>query len=179
MHALSTRRQMITAGALVAAGLAARPSGGQAAPEDGISHAAESIHQEPLFTASRKLLFSALIDARQFDKVIALSGVLQTMKQAPKPAEISPHVGGAFVLFGGYVTGRQIEIVPDGLIVQAWRAASWNPGIYSIARFELVDHGSGAKIIFDHTGFPVGAADHLAAGWYANYWDPLQKLLAS
>jgi activator of HSP90 ATPase len=54
----------------------------------------------------------------------------------------------------------------------------WDPGVYSIAKFELVQQGSGTKITFDHTGFPQGQAEHLAAGWKANYWEPLEKLLA-
>jgi hypothetical protein len=33
-------------------------------------------------------------------------------------------------------------------------------------------------ILFDHGGFPNGEAEHLAAGWQANYWTPLAKLFA-
>jgi hypothetical protein len=51
------------------------------------------------------------------------------------------------------------------------------PGIYSIAKFELVEHGSGTKIVFDHTGFPIGDREHLAEGWKMNYWEPLEKFL--
>ena len=95
-----------------------------------------------------------------------------------KPAEISREVGGGFALFGGYITGRHIELVPNERIVQAWRVGSWDPGVYSIAKFELAEQGSGTKIVFDHTGFPKGAGEHLAAGWKAHYWEPLAKLLA-
>jgi transposase-like protein len=45
--------------------------------------------------------------------------------------------GGPFSLFGGHITGRQVELVPDQLVVQAWRAKTWPAGVYSIARFEL------------------------------------------
>ena len=108
-----------------------------------------------------------------------MSGAVKSgMVKAPNPPEISREAGGAFSLFGGYVTGRHIELVPNERIVQAWRAGSWDPGIYSIARFELVEQGSGTKIVFDHTGFPKGDGEHLAAGWKMNYWEPLEKLLA-
>jgi hypothetical protein len=46
------------------------------------------------------------------------------------------------------------------------------------ARFDLVAQGAGTKILFDHTGFPKGQGEHLAEGWQANYWSPLQKYLA-
>jgi activator of HSP90 ATPase len=95
-----------------------------------------------------------------------------------KPTRLSAKAGGAFVLFGGYITGRQIELVPDQLIVQAWRAANWSGGVYSIARFELSDQGDATKLVFDHTGFPKGTAKELASGWQEHYWDPLGRLLA-
>lgn len=93
------------------------------------------------------------------------------------PAVISNEPGGAFSLFGDYIAGRQVELVTNQRIVQAWRAGSWAPGIYSIARFELAEQDSATKLVFDHTGFPAGTADHQAAGWYANYWEPLEKFL--
>jgi len=68
--------------------------------------------------------------------------------------------------------------VPSQRIVQAWRETSWKPGVYSIVKFELAEQGSGTRLIFDHTGFPSGAGDHLAAGWKSHYWDPLEALLS-
>jgi activator of HSP90 ATPase len=173
-----TRRQLISAVGIALGGLALGSTKAWAETEDGISHTSDAIHQEPVFTASRKRVYDALTDAKQFDKVIQLSGVMQAMHLPDKPAEISREAGGAFKLFGGYITGRQVELVPNERIVQAWRAGGWNPGIYSIAKFELVEQGSGTKIIFDHTGFPQGKAEVLASGWKAHYWEPLEKLLA-
>lgn len=173
-----TRRQAIAGVAIALGGLALCSTKAWAGTEDGISRIAESIHQEPVFTASRKRVYDALTYAKQFDKVIQLSGVMQAMHLPDKPPEISREVGGAFALFGGYITGRHVELVPNERIVQAWRTGRWAPGVYSIAEFELVDQGSGTKIIFDHTGFPQGEAEVLASGWRAHYWEPLGKLLA-
>jgi len=173
-----TRRQLITGVAVTLGGLALASTKAWAGPEEEISHTAESIHQEPVFKASRTRVYEALTDAKQFDKVIELSGVMQSMHLGNKPAEISREVGGAFTLFGGYITGRHVELLPNQRIVQAWRAGSWPPGIYSIARFELAEQGSGTRIVFDHTGFPKGDAESLASGWKAHYWEPIQKLLA-
>ncbi len=173
-----TRRQAVVGVAIALGGLALGSTNAWAGTEDGISHTCEAIHQEAIFTASRKRVYDALTDAKQFDKVIQLSGVMQTMHLPDKPAEISREEGGAFKLFGGYITGRQVELVPNERVVQAWRTGGWGPGIYSIAKFELVEQGSGTKIIFDHTGFPQGEAEVLASGWKAHYWNPLHKLLA-
>jgi len=173
-----TRRQAIAGVAVAIGGLSLGSAMSWAAAEEEISHTAESIHQEPVFKTSRKRVYEALTDAKQFDKVVRLSAAMKSgMPPGAKPLEIGAEAGGAFSLFGGYITGRQVELVPNERIVQAWRAGGWDPGIYSIARFELVEQGSGTKIVFDHSGFPKGDAEHLAEGWKINYWEPLEKFL--
>jgi len=172
----ATRRQVIASAAAIA-GVALLPTSGFAAADDGISHSAAAIHQEPVFKASRQQVYEALTDARQFDQVQRLSAAMKSMATGTKPAEINTEAGGAFVLFGGYITGRQLELVPNQRIVQAWRAKMWPEGDYSIARFDLVEQGSGTKIVFDHKGFPQGQAEHLLGGWNGNYWEPLEKYL--
>ena len=119
-----------------------------------------------------------MTDAKQFQKIQLIGGEIAAKELEAKPAEISTAEGGGFRLFGGYIIGRQIELVPNQRIVEAWREITWEPGWFSIVRFELKAQGSGTKLIFDHTGFPAGAGDHLAIGWKTNYWDPLEKLLA-
>jgi len=173
-----TRRQAMVCAAIAFGELALGFTEARAGGEEEISRTAESIHQEPVFKASRKRVYEALTDTKQFDKVIQLSGVMKSMPPGGKPTEISREEGGAFALFGGYITGRHIELVPNQRIVQAWRVGSWDPGVYSIAKFELAEQGSGTKIVFDHTGFPKGMGEHLAAGWKAHYWEPIEKLLA-
>jgi activator of HSP90 ATPase len=148
------------------------------ATEDAISHAAESIHQEPVFRANRKRIYDALTDARQFAKIVELSGAMQGTPPGTKAAEISGEVGGAFAIFGGHIVGRQVELVPNQRIVQAWRVVDWKPGDYSIAKFELTEQGAETRIVFDHTGIPRGTAEHLASGWEEHYWAPLRKFLA-
>ena len=177
--ALATRRQVISGGAAALGVLALGTDRALAADEEGILRAEEAIHQEPVFKASRKRVYEALTDANQFGKVVELSAAMKGggIKVGAKMAEIGREPGAAFTLFGGYITGRQIELVPNERIVQVWRSGSWDPGAYSIARFVLVESGGETKIKFDHTGFPKGQAEHLAEGWRGNYWEPLAKVL--
>jgi len=122
-----------------------------------------TIHQEIEFNASPQQLYEALLDSKRFTE---FSG---------RPAEINPEVGGAFSLFKGHIIGRNLELVPNQRIVQAWRVVTWPEGAYSIVRFELKPQGSGTRVIFDHIGFPEGLHDHLAEGWEENYWSLLKK----
>ena len=168
----------IAAASLATAFGAAAPARAQPAESLGISTVGRAIHQEVQFRAGPAAVYGALTDARRFDRIVALSGAIDAMKLQAAPCEISPEPGGGFSLFGGYITGRQIELTPNVRIVQAWRAGSWAPHVYSIARFELADDPAGARLVFDHTGFPDAEAESLARGWRAHYWEPLAKLLA-
>jgi activator of HSP90 ATPase len=138
---------------------------------EGISRTSESIHQEVVFNATRKRVYEAIIEEKQFRQVtnFIIPGA---------STQISPEVGGSFAMFGGIILGRHIELFPYERIVQAWREKDWAPGEYSIARFQLSEQGAQAKLVLDHTGFPQGAAEHLAPGWWSHYWEPLRKYLA-
>lgn len=171
------RRGWIKRAAIVAGAIAARPAVALAANDNGLTHSAEAIHQEVSFSSSPKRIYETLMSAEQFQKVILLSVAKTQVDVTTRPAEISREPGGTFVTFGGYISGRHIELVPNQRIVQAWHEKAWEPGEYSIARFELHEAGSGTKLIFDHTGFPAGAGDHLSIGWRINYWEPLKKFL--
>jgi hypothetical protein len=91
-----TRRQLIAGAtfALGSVGLTSTRAFGQA-PEE-ISHSAESIHLETVFKATRKRVYEALTDAKQFNKVTQLSAAVQSgMAPATSAAEIANAPGGA------------------------------------------------------------------------------------
>jgi uncharacterized protein YndB with AHSA1/START domain len=126
-----------------------------------------TIHQELVFATAPARVYQALTDAEQFSK---MSG--------GAPTEIDASAGGAFSCFGGMILGRNVECVPGQRVVQAWRVKGWDPGAYSLVRFELRPEGTGTRVVLDHAAFPEGQAEHLEKGWHANYWEPLRKLLA-
>jgi activator of HSP90 ATPase len=128
------------------------------------------IHQEVLFDAAPERLYNILLDAKHFTRFTGAA------------AEIDPNIGGAFACFGGVITGRNVELVPNRRIVQAWRVSLWPPGLYSIVKFELQAEGSQTRLILDHAGFPEEMRTHLNGdeangGWPRQYWQPLKRYL--
>src|ERR1700721_2528965 len=117
---------------------------------NGILHDCESIHQEVVFRAPRKRVYEALTDEKKFSKTTVF-----VLKRGS--TKNSKEVGGSFSIFGGVITERHIELVPDERIVQAWREKDWTPGLYSIVRFQLDDQEPSTKLVFYHTGSPRGA----------------------
>jgi activator of HSP90 ATPase len=182
-----SRRAFFMAAGSVTAGLGIAGAGRSNAADSpappsaanlGISNSNGAIHQEVVFKASPARVYHVLTNARQFDKVVLLSGAITSMALKNSPAQIGADVGAPFSLFGGYITGRHIELSPDERIVQAWRSASWAAHIYSIARFDIAAHPEGARLVFDQTGFPNEEAVSLATGWRDHYWAPMSKVLA-
>ncbi|HXA77272.1 MAG TPA: SRPBCC family protein [Candidatus Acidoferrales bacterium] len=168
----STRRQVIAGLGIALGGLAAgselwanTPQAMKAAPGAAGNQTPTSLHQEVAFKATPQRIYEVLLDSKQF---AAFTGL---------PAEIDPKAGGAFKMFGGMIVGRNVELIPDQRIVQAWRPTSWGPGVYSIVKFELRPQGSGVLVVLDHTGFPEGDFDGLSSGWPERYWEPLKKFL--
>ena len=117
---ISTRRQWMTGIAVAVGVLGLAPHDSWAADDNGVSHNAEAIHQETLIKASPLRIYDALTDAEQFQKIELIGGARALADIKAKPAQISREPGGPFSLFGGYIVGRQLELLPGQRIVQAW-----------------------------------------------------------
>jgi uncharacterized protein YndB with AHSA1/START domain len=129
---------------------------------------AHAIHQEVTINADRAKVYKALTDPGQFGELTGRGA-----------AALTADPGAEFSLFDGHITGRNVELVPECRVVQAWRAATWPEGVYSIVNFQLEGNGGGeTRLVFDHTGFPEEAHDELEAGWPKMYWEPLQRYLS-
>jgi activator of HSP90 ATPase len=173
---LRTRRQMIAGVAIAFGAMAAgskvwaktQQQSMKEAPRSAANEKRTSFHLETEYKASPERIYNVLLDSKQF---AALTGI---------PAEIDPKAGGAFSMFGGMIVGRNVELVTNQRIVQAWRPAHWDPGVYSIVKFELKSQEAQTilVLVLDHTGFPEGDYDSLASGWLNHYIDPLKKFLA-
>lgn len=134
-------------------------------PGSAASRDRTSLHEETSLKAAPQSIYEALLDSKQF---AAFSGA---------PAEIDPKAGGAFSMFGGMIVGRNIELVSNQRIVQAWRPTHWEPGFYSIVKFDLKPQGPETILVLDHRGFPEGEYDSLTSGWNEHYWERLKKFL--
>jgi activator of HSP90 ATPase len=97
------------------------------------------------------------------------------------PAKISPKVGGKWSAFGGMILGKTLALVPNRMIVQAWRSSQWkkgDPDSILVVRFEKSASG-GATVALTHVGVPEHDHDGVTQGWVKYYWDPWRAYLAS
>ncbi|MGC1375100.1 MAG: SRPBCC family protein [Anaerolineales bacterium] len=123
------------------------------------------IQQTVTFQVSPHEVYEALMDSA---KHAAFSG---------SAAEISREVGGAYSAYGGYITGKNLELTPDQKIVQSWRAVDWPEGKFSTVTFVLLPIPGGTRLDFTHVDVPDGTEAEFTQGWIDNYWNPMKAML--
>lgn len=119
------------------------------------------IHKEATFSAAPEQIYELLTNGAKFADVTG------------RPGKGGGSEGAYFSLFGDWLNGRQIELVPNERIVQAWRFADWEPGLYSVVRFTLAPDGDETKLVVDHDGYPAELHDHLDTNWGPFYFEPM------
>ncbi|MGA2508892.1 MAG: SRPBCC domain-containing protein [Candidatus Acidiferrales bacterium] len=93
-------------------------------------------------------------------------------------AQVSRKVGGKFTAWNGQLRGRNLLIVPNRLIVQAWRATHWpasDPD--SILILEFSKAPGGGQIDLVHVNVPQHDHKGVTQGWPKYYWKPWKKFL--
>jgi uncharacterized protein YndB with AHSA1/START domain len=123
------------------------------------------IHLETTFPAAPERVYELLTNGAKFGEVTG------------QPGKGGGSVGAYFSLFNNWLEGRQIELVPNERIVQAWRFMDWNPGVYSIVRFTLTLEGDGTKLVVDQAGVPEAFQEHVKTNWKPFYFEPIAKHL--
>jgi uncharacterized protein YndB with AHSA1/START domain len=121
-----------------------------------------TITQTVQVDASPDRVYDALMDSKKHAKFTG------------SPADISPKVGGEFTAWDGYISGKNLELVPGKKIVQAWKTTEWPEG-YPHSRLEitLAKKKGGTELRMVHSKVPAEQSDDYTSGWISSYWDPL------
>jgi activator of HSP90 ATPase len=94
-------------------------------------------------------------------------------------AKISAKEGSSYSVHNGYITGKNLKLVKDRLIVQTWRAKDWSNDDYdSTFIISLEQQGKNAMLHAIHTNVPDKHAKGIDKGWHEFYWEPWKKHLA-
>jgi activator of HSP90 ATPase len=125
------------------------------------------IKQAVFFKAAPKEVYDALLDPKKHS---AFTG---------SPATTSAKVGATFTAWGGYIAGKNLELVRGRKIVQEWKTTEWPDG-YPVSRLEftLTAKKGGTELKMVHSKVPAEQAADYASGWKSAYWDPLNEYFA-
>jgi len=127
----------------------------------------KTIEQSVRLAATPKQLFDSYLDSKLHSSVTG------------GEARISRKAGGKFTAWNGQLLGHNLVIVPNKMIVQAWRSSHWkaaDPDSILILRFS--EAPGGARIDLAHVGVPEHDHKGVTLGWKKYYWEPWKKYLA-
>lgn len=90
-------------------------------------------------------------------------------------ARMSDEVGSEFSAWDGYITGRNLELVPGERIVQSWRTSEFSDEDEdSIVVISLEDVGGGTLLTIVHTNVPDEHTSYEQGGWQKHYFEPMK-----
>ena len=90
-------------------------------------------------------------------------------------ANTSTEIGGEFTAWDGYITGRNVELIPGERIVQTWRTSEFetsDPDSNLEVIFESLEGGT--KLTLRHTKLPAHGMQY-KQGWVENYFEPMKQ----
>jgi activator of HSP90 ATPase len=94
------------------------------------------------------------------------------------PAKLSAREGGSYSAHDGYISGKNLQLQKDRLIVQSWRASTWDKeDIDSTFIIYLEKKDNDTVLHAIHANVPDRDYESLRKGWHRHYWRPWKKYL--
>jgi uncharacterized protein YndB with AHSA1/START domain len=95
-------------------------------------------------------------------------------------ATMSGEVGAEVSAWAGYITGRNLELVPGERIVQSWRTSEFGEEHEdSIVTVMLEGTDEGTLLTLVHSNVPEEHRSYEEGGWESNYFEPMRLYFAS
>ena len=89
-------------------------------------------------------------------------------------AEMSDQVGAEVSAWDGYISGRNLELVPGERIVQSWRTSEFGDEHEdSVVTVVLQEVGGGTLLTLEHSNVPDEQRSYEEDGWQSNYFEPM------
>jgi uncharacterized protein YndB with AHSA1/START domain/ketosteroid isomerase-like protein len=142
---------------------------------------AQYLEQATAITETRIVAHEVTLSASPAEVFEALMDSAQHSKFTGAPAQIDRKPCGVFSLYDGQITGKTLELDPNRLIVQAWRAENWPKGHYSQVTFTLepLDNGRQTQLSLMQTGVPADKFEDINQGWRKYYWSKMAPYFRS
>ena len=94
-------------------------------------------------------------------------------------ARISDGIGADLSAWDGYITGRNLELVPGERIVQSWRTTQFTDEHEdSIIAVTLEEVEDGTLLTLVHSNVPDGQTSYEHGGWQEHYFEPMKEYFA-
>ena len=91
------------------------------------------------------------------------------------PAIMGSKIGFHFMLWGGDIYGKNIEVENENKLVQEWFSGNWQKP--SIVTFTLKNDDKGTILELEQVNVPEDDASDIDQGWDEYYINPMKKFL--
>ena len=92
---------------------------------------------------------------------------------------ISEKSGSKLEVFGGYISGKTLQVIKNKLVVQQWHGSDWDAKADdSVFVLSFEQKGKDAILNVFHANIPDDKAKGLDKGWHDHYWNPWKQHLA-
>lgn len=91
-------------------------------------------------------------------------------------AKVSAKLNDAFTAWDGYITGKNLELIPNKKIVQSWRTAEFLKDVPdSILELKFEEKAGKTTIHIYHHNLQKGDAKKYTDGWKQHYFEPMKQ----
>lgn len=127
----------------------------------------KSFQQKVIFKASPEDVYTALMDSKKHSIFTGSKAV------------IGKKVNDKFSAYDGYITGKNMELIPAKKIVQTWKTTDdgWPENHYSTVEFIFKKTKEETELHFIHRDIPATVEADYAQGWKDYYWEPMKAML--
>ena len=125
------------------------------------------VHTVVFKNTSAKNLYNLYMDEKKHSQVTGA------------PARISDKEGSSYSVHNGHITGKNLRLMKNKLIVQSWRGQDWkSTDLDSTFIISLQPKGKNVVLQAIHANIPDKHVKSINKGWYEYYWEPWKKNLA-
>ena len=125
---------------------------------------AKSFEVAEVFAASPEEIYHAWLDSAEHAQMTGGG-----------PAQATPEVGAEFSAWDGYISGKNLELVPGKRIVQAWRTTEFaESDADSRLEVQLEAVDGGTRVTLRHSNLPSDGEQY-RQGWLDYYFTPMKE----
>jgi activator of HSP90 ATPase len=117
-----------------------------------------------IIPASKEIIYNAWLDGKQH-AAMTNTGLTQA----------DTKVGDSFSAHDGYITGNNVELIPNFKIVQSWRSTEFSEDeADSLIEVTFEDNDNGTLVTLTHSNLPPHGMQY-ESGWKAYYFEPMRE----
>jgi activator of HSP90 ATPase len=128
-------------------------------------------------TVTQKIVFKGIPASTVYN---TYTDAKEHSKSIGVPVSIQKKEGTRFRTDDGYITGKNLQLVKNKLIVQSWRGSDWSKSdLDSTFILSFEQKGNDGIVHMVQANIPDNQYAGIKDGWNEYYWKPWKKYFAS